>query len=329
MLTRNSQFAFMSSEERAYTTIRRLILSRKYYEGYRFKYDELAKMLAMSKTPIVSALSRLTQEGLVEHKQNSGYKVARISGGGLGRTTKSDISSLADTLSIESTDGYDRVLTPPTASLNQAVYDVIKGHILKSKFVPGQKLVYSDLEKELGVSKTPIITALSRLEGEGYVRLIRNSGYYVREFTFEEVEDLLKARQALELANLDFVLARHTKDDLRDLERIHHEHTNYSSPSYDETRLANNRRFHLRIVAMGRNSLMIKYITHLYDFFDLKMKFNFSFLLPERLKEENVEHGQIVAALRQGSRIRLRKALRLNLASPIKDILRYMKDNQG
>jgi len=314
----------MSSEVSAYISIRSLILSRKFYEGYRLTYTKLTKELNMSKTPIVSALSRLVQESLVEHKYNSGYTVARISGGGFGQAP-----GLEDTLNCNSTDDYNREITPPSVSLNQMVYNVIKDHILKSKFVPGQKLVYTDLEEKFGVSKTPIINALSQLESEGYVRLKRNSGYYVREVTFKEVEDLLKARETLELANLDLVLAMHTQEDLRDLERIHQEHIDYPPPTYDDIRVGNNRRFHLRIAAMGRNSLMIKYISHLYDFFDLRMKFSLSFLSSERLREADVEHGQIVAALRERNKSLLKKVFRSHLTASVKDILRHIKENQG
>jgi DNA-binding GntR family transcriptional regulator len=323
---RNARINHMSSEERAYAAIRGLISNRSYGAGDRLKYAELANMLKMSKTPIIAALSRLTEEGWVDHKPNCGYRVAKNSGASADRPTASDPLPMAGSLELLNAEFPVSEVTAPAASLNQAAYEAIKEQILKSRLVPGQRLVYSDLEQRLGVSKTPILNALSRLESEGYVQQKRNVGYHVREFTLKEVEDLFDARQAMELANLDFVLAMRTNEDVRELERIHQEYVHCPSPIYDETRVAINRRFHLRIAQMGRNGMMLRYITQLYDFFDLRMKFSLSFLPPERMREIDAEHEQIVAALRDRSKTRLMKAFRIHLGAPVRDIFRYLQN---
>ncbi|MFH1625819.1 MAG: GntR family transcriptional regulator, partial [Pseudomonadota bacterium] len=46
-------------------------------------------------------------------------------------------------------------------------YTELKGWIFSQRIVPGQKLIYNDLANRLGMSKTPIIYALTRLESEG------------------------------------------------------------------------------------------------------------------------------------------------------------------
>ncbi len=77
---------------------------------------------------------------------------------------------------------------PAIVPLKTIAYEKIKSLILSSKVVPGQKLSYSDLEKKLGISKTPIINSLSQLESEGFVRLKKNSGYYVQEINMGELK---------------------------------------------------------------------------------------------------------------------------------------------
>ena len=42
---------------------------------------------------------------------------------------------------------------------------------------PGQKIAYGDLAKRLGMSTTPIIQALKRLDEQGLVRYEPNRGY--------------------------------------------------------------------------------------------------------------------------------------------------------
>jgi len=316
----------MSSEEKAYFSIRRLILNQEHDAGHKLKYNQLSKMLKMSKTPIVRALSRLKEEGLVEHKQNSGYKIAKIEDKDL--VTK---PSLDEKIRYQSAGDQHELYSEPGASLDQAVYHAIKDSILNSEFFSGQKLVYSDLEEKLGVSKTPIINALSRLESEGFVYRRRNVGYFVKEFDLKEVQDLFQAREALEIANVDFIMNNCTTADLVKLEQKHTDFLRYSPSRYDDVRIKLNRIFHLCLAEIGRNSIMIKNIREMYDLFDYELKVSFEFLPPERVREVNVEHQNILEALQARDKARLKRALRKHLKSPVDDIIRFSKfqENQA
>ena len=276
MSYRHPQIEFIPAEQRAYAFIRKLILNRKVDGGHRLKYAELSKILKMSKTPVVSALSRLAREGLVEHKQNSGYRVAKISDTDFAQNVKSDTST-TEGPDISLFAGEDQAGALTAVSLNQVVYDAIKKSILTYRFVQGQKLVYSDLEEELGVSKTPIISALTRLEIEGYVYRKRNAGYYIKKFNLRELRELFQAREALELANADFIINNFTADDLIELEKIHREFAGDSPYVYDDLRVGINRKFHLRLAAMSRNGFILKYIQEIFDLLDLRTKMRFGF----------------------------------------------------
>ncbi|MEM2146437.1 MAG: GntR family transcriptional regulator, partial [Candidatus Jordarchaeaceae archaeon] len=74
----------------------------------------------------------------------------------------------------------------------------IKEMLYKQKLIPGQKIIYEELAKTFKISLTPIINALSRLEQEGLVVLVHNRGYFVKEISEKEAEDLIEARQSLE-----------------------------------------------------------------------------------------------------------------------------------
>ena len=328
MSDRNSKIEMIPSDQRAYVFIRKLILSRKVDEGARLKYAELTKMLKMSKTPIVSALSRLKKEGLVQHKQNSGYKVANISDGHLAQDVRLDIAS-SDGVENPFLVGDDQVGNPPEASLNQVVYDAIKDSIVKLRFAPGQKLVYSDLEAELGVSKTPIISALARLEIEGYVYRKRNAGFYIRKYNLKELKELFQAREALELANADFIMNSFTANDLVELEKIHREFASDSPYVYDDLRVKINRKFHLRLAALSRNGFILKYIQEIFDLLDLRTNMRFEFLPPDRVKEIHCEHQQILEALQNRDKARLKRILKKHLKSPVNDIIRYLNLDQN
>jgi len=59
----------------AFHKIRRLILNQELIPGQKLVYDDLAKRLEMSRTPIINALNRLEQLGLVVSESNRGYTV--------------------------------------------------------------------------------------------------------------------------------------------------------------------------------------------------------------------------------------------------------------
>ena len=70
--------------------------------------------------------------------------------------------------------------------------------VLSGTFGPGERLSEIAVAERLGISRTPLRAALSRLEQEGLLELIPSGGYAVRSFTFEEVFDSIELRGVLE-----------------------------------------------------------------------------------------------------------------------------------
>ncbi|MBR5980898.1 MAG: GntR family transcriptional regulator [Firmicutes bacterium] len=60
----------------------------------------------------------------------------------------------------------------PTAKTTPAdkVYDYIKEQIVTRRLYPGNRIIEEDVAQILGVSRTPIRTALSRLAHDGLVQ---------------------------------------------------------------------------------------------------------------------------------------------------------------
>jgi DNA-binding GntR family transcriptional regulator len=301
--------------ENAYQAIKNAITTERYSTGQKLTYGDLEKSLRMSKTPIVLAMSRLVDEGLVRHVKNRGYYV-------------NGIKNNLNTGSVPALFNLDFSLPPtsdPTISLTRAVYEKIKELIQKLKLVPGQKLVYADLAEAIGVSKTPVINALARLESDGFVQYAKNTGYYVKELKLEEVRAIFEARELMELANVDLILKNHTLQEVMRLEDIHQAHISLSTDVYTDEKLRINRQFHLCLAGMGHNPLMVKYIEDIYEQFDIRLKMNFNFLEPERVKEVNQEHHDILDALQNNDGIRFKRALQKHLQAPARDIFRHIK----
>lgn len=65
----------ISLADDAYRRIKLLILNREIVPGQKLVYDDLAKKLCMSRTPIINALTKLEQQGLVVSESFRGFTV--------------------------------------------------------------------------------------------------------------------------------------------------------------------------------------------------------------------------------------------------------------
>ncbi|WJR76848.1 GntR family transcriptional regulator [Bradyrhizobium sp. NP1] len=67
-----------------------------------------------------------------------------------------------------------------------------------TRYNPGDKISVEELSRELGVSRTPLWSAINRLEAEGIVEIAPRLGVYLIEYDPERVLDIYVAREALE-----------------------------------------------------------------------------------------------------------------------------------
>lgn len=70
--------------------------------------------------------------------------------------------------------------------------------ILKGEIEPGERLSEVALSERLDVSRTPLRSALQKLEQEGLVTLIPSGGYAVRSFSRQDIVDAIELRGVLE-----------------------------------------------------------------------------------------------------------------------------------
>lgn len=83
-------------------------------------------------------------------------------------------------------------------NLDQKIYQVIKSMIEDRTLLPGIKIPQEKLAGELGVSRTPLISALKYLEHEKLVEAKPRRGFFVRLFTTREMIGIFEIREVLE-----------------------------------------------------------------------------------------------------------------------------------
>jgi DNA-binding GntR family transcriptional regulator len=100
-----------------------------------------------------------------------------------------------------------------TEALGRKVHNALRAMIINGELRPGQKLIQNDLAAHLGVSRTPLLAAFSRLEQENLVVTIPRRGAYVKQYTDKELLDICNIRMRLEpLGAREAALAASPKD---------------------------------------------------------------------------------------------------------------------
>lgn len=87
---------------------------------------------------------------------------------------------------------------PVKESRKDKAYRTIQQNILTSKLKPGDFLSSRDLEKELGISKTPIREALIRLQEDGLLKIIPRKGIVIIGLPGRAIREMFEVRLVLE-----------------------------------------------------------------------------------------------------------------------------------
>jgi DNA-binding GntR family transcriptional regulator len=92
-----------------------------------------------------------------------------------------------------------RNATPSSA--DRAIASIRKA-IIDGTFPAESMLSESQLAAQLGMSRTPVRSALTRLQYEGWIRIYPKSGALVRGLTADDVADIVDARVVLETSGV-------------------------------------------------------------------------------------------------------------------------------
>lgn len=107
---------------------------------------------------------------------------------------------------------------PARGLFKNRAYDAIRQMILGGELEPGAFIAERPLACKLGMSTTPVRSALQRLETEGLIIISPQQGAVVRDFSFREVAELYEIRMALEPFVARRIAGRLTPEQV---ERVH------------------------------------------------------------------------------------------------------------
>lgn len=183
----------------------------------------------------------------------------------------------------------------PQKSLTLTVYDQIKEMMLNYDIVPGQRLVFVDLAKLLGVSRTPVNSALSILAKEGYLDFVPNQGYSVHRLTEKEARHLYEIREIIEVGVIAQAIRGITNEKKQILANRKHDYENAISDRVQRKLFILDTEFHATTIEMINNPILaVRYRDVCQRIF---LRFKVEDLLISRIMEIVQEHDELFNAV--------------------------------
>lgn len=109
--------------------------------------------------------------------------------------------------------------TPNSSGLKEHTYQILKERIVDCIYPPGSLLNEAQLAADLQLSRTPIREAISKLEMEGFVKILPKKGIYVTSITFLDVIQVFQTRIEIEPIAIRLAGQHLPKDELQNFMR--------------------------------------------------------------------------------------------------------------
>jgi DNA-binding GntR family transcriptional regulator len=191
-------------------------------------------------------------------------------------------------------------VTRPVTSAERALA-TLRDLIMGGELAPGARLGEVELADRLGVSRTPVREALSRLAAEGLVEIAPNRGARVVTWTVAELEGVFDLRAVLEPQLTAHAVPNAAAADVEELDalarRMHEVGT--PGPGQDLDALVPlNRAFHDRLVALAAHPTLATALAAAIH--PPIVRRNFLTYDEASLRRSLAHHSEIVAALRAG-----------------------------
>jgi len=189
-----------------------------------------------------------------------------------------------------------QVKTRAAENLSARVYNQIKSLILSNEVMPGQKLYHQRLSERLGVSRTPVREALTRLVQEGYVSFLPNRGFTCKEIRMQEAEELYDLREAIEAFAVEKATAHLTDAALDELRRKMDRYGADVQRRFSRERLVYDQDVHLEIARLAGNETLKNSLIHVFERIVLKRRTD-GLYDPARGVAAHQEHLKLLEAM--------------------------------
>ena len=205
-------------------------------------------------------------------------------------------------------------------TLGERVYKEIKKFVIDGHYALGQRLMYDEVSKELGVSQTPVKEAFLRLEREGLVETIARRGTFVKKLTSKDLREYLEIRHTLEIFALEKARTKMTKDDFAQMREINERVLESVKNGKNEDVIAADAEFHNFFTVASQNEKLLQLMNTLplTNLFSLAGRGAFFLKNGETYYQE---HSEIIDSIEKGDTDKARELLDEHLMEGIKNTI--------
>jgi DNA-binding GntR family transcriptional regulator len=199
----------------------------------------------------------------------------------------------------------------PDASASDYAYSALRQAITEGHLAPGRRLREIELSDWLGVSRTPVRQALSRLEVEGLIAAEPRSGLVVARLDDAAMAELYDMRTALEGTAAGLAATNANPREIAALQEL--VETEAGLPAADDQLFQHNVAFHRALYDAAHNRFLVKSLSALND--AMALLGPTTLVLPGRRETARKEHHAIVAAIADRDAAAAEAAARGHIAS--------------
>jgi DNA-binding GntR family transcriptional regulator len=108
----------------------------------------------------------------------------------------------------------------PERLLSERISDELRRAVISGELAPGSRVRQEELAERFGASRIPVREALRRLESEGLVTLVPNSGAWIARVDVAECIEMYRIREQLEPLAIEESVPRLAEAEIQQLERL-------------------------------------------------------------------------------------------------------------
>jgi len=214
-------------------------------------------------------------------------------------------------------------------NLDQKAYEIVKNMITERQILPGEKLAQEKLAQELGISRTPLVSALKFLEHEKLVESKPRRGYFVRLFSKQEMVSIFELREVLEGLAAKRAAANITDEEIDILNSFFRPFAESANITDFRAYAREDRRFHNFITEIGSKEFL-KSILQTYNVITASYQYLSSEGLVRTPNETIEEHLTVIKAIGERDPDSAEEMMRMHLNKTIAHLRQDIeKEMQG
>lgn len=213
-------------------------------------------------------------------------------------------------------------------SLKDKVYDSLRQAIMAMDIYSSSEELRLDerqLAEDLGVSRTPIREAITRLEQEGFVRVAQRRGVFVVRKTKVEILEMIVAWAALEGMAARLITLHATDKEIETLRALFADAENNQLMARIDEYSERNIEFHQQILRLSKNQLINEMAANLFA--HMRSIRHRTIAESNRAERSIIDHMHIIEALEHRDTELAERLVRqhsLDLAAHVRENVHYL-----